>query len=70
MITVKATPTTTTTSKPTTTQPGPTTTTQGSTTTADHTCPGGSLADCINLCPPNPPNVYQDCVNECINLCS
>jgi len=55
----------TTTTTKTTTKPPPTTTTAG-----DHSCPGGSLADCINLCPNDPSDMYQNCVNECISLCS
>jgi len=68
----KTTTTTTTTQKTTTTK---TTTTKKpdvttTTTSGDHSCPGGSLADCINLCPNDPSDMYQDCVNECITLCS
>merc|ERR1711874_614908 len=64
----KTTTTTTTTQKTTTTK---TTTTKKpdvttTTTSGDHSCPGGSLADCINLCPNDPSDMYQDCVNECI----
>jgi len=65
-----ATPTTTT-QKPTNPPTDPTTkTTAKTTTTADHKCPGGSLADCIKLCPNQPADMYQDCVNECISLCN
>jgi len=61
--------------KPTTTTPPPATTTprpqpDTTTTPADHSCPGGSLANCIKLCPPDPADIYQACVNECITLCS
>ena len=29
------------------------------TTTGDHSCPGGSLGDCIKLCPADPAELYQ-----------
>ena len=32
-------------------------------------CPGGSLAACIALCPSNPPDVYQACVEDCGRRC-
>merc|ERR1719378_1429454 len=61
--TTTAAPTTTKTS--TTARPGPTTTTQG-----DHSCPGGNLSGCLALCPDDPPDMFQDCVQECMSLCN
>jgi len=45
--------------------PGPTNPTQD-----PNTCPGGSLGDCIAMCPPNPPEIFQGCVMECTDKCS
>ena len=63
-------PPTTTTAAPTAPPTDPPTEPASTTDGGDHSCPGGSLADCINLCPDDPADLYQDCVNECISLCS
>jgi len=56
------------------TNPGPTTSHGPGPTnppTQDpNTCPGGSLGDCIAMCPPNPPEIFQGCVMECTDKCS
>jgi len=52
-------------SMPTTTRK-PATTTQGS----GGNCPGGSLDTCISLCPTQPSDLFQDCVNQCMEDCS
>jgi len=65
-----AAPPTTTTEAPTKPTDPPTTQGPATTTTADHSCPGGSLANCIKLCPSEPADIYQNCVNECIKLCN
>merc|ERR1712080_34828 len=49
---------------PTTSKPGPTTTKD------PNVCPGGSLAECIAMCPMDPPDVFQGCVQECQKLCT
>merc|ERR1712080_748146 len=49
---------------PTTSKPGPTTTKD------PNACPGGSLAECITMCPMDPPDVFQGCVQECQKLCT
>jgi len=59
--TTKAPPTTSRTTQPS----GPTTTSQ-----ADHSCPGGNLSGCLALCPDDPPDMFQDCVQECMALCN
>ena len=46
--------------------PGPTTTTHG----GGSTCPGGSLDVCISLCPNEPAEIYQKCVQQCIADCT
>eukprot|EP00091_Calanus_sinicus_P009334 TRINITY_DN2187_c0_g1_i6.p1 TRINITY_DN2187_c0_g1~~TRINITY_DN2187_c0_g1_i6.p1 ORF type:complete len:539 (+),score=164.76 TRINITY_DN2187_c0_g1_i6:266-1882(+) len=46
--------------------PGPTTTTNG----GGNTCPGGSLDVCISLCPEEPAEIYQKCVQQCIADCT
>jgi len=55
------------------TPPGPTTTTEKptpSTTTGDNSdCPGGSLDSCISMCPENPAEIFQACVNQCMAQC-
>ena len=55
------------------TPPGPTTTTEKptpSTTTGDNSdCPGGSLDSCISMCPENPAEIFQACVNQCMSQC-
>jgi len=33
------------------------------------TCPGGSLSNCIALCPTAPPIAYKDCVANCVKDC-
>jgi len=33
-------------------------------------CPGGSLGECIKLCPSTPPKAFQACVNVCTQRCS
>jgi len=64
-----------------TNQPAPPTTTSTTTThgpnpgtTTTHggggTCPGGSLDVCISLCPNEPAEIYQKCVQQCIADCS
>jgi len=65
-------PPTTTTSGPnptttTTSGPNPTTTT---TNGGGNTCPGGSLDVCISLCPEDPADMYQKCVQQCIADCT
>ena len=32
-------------------------------------CPGGSLADCMHLCPATPPDAYKACVASCAKRC-
>jgi len=32
-------------------------------------CPGGSLAECIHMCPMTPVDLFQNCVLECERLC-
>jgi len=54
----------TTTRKPTTPGPAPTTT-----TTINSNCPGGSLEVCISLCPEDPSDLFQNCVNQCMEDC-
>merc|ERR1711983_111697 len=54
---------TTTTEKPT---PAPTTTDGGS----GGQCPGGHLDVCISLCPTQPADLFQNCVNQCMEDCS
>merc|ERR1711909_123136 len=51
-----------------TTQTTPTTTTHKS--TANPNCPGGDLAGCMALCPEDDPVMFQNCVKECIAVCS
>jgi hypothetical protein len=33
-------------------------------------CPGGSVVDCIGLCPSDPPAIYKACVQNCANKCA
>jgi len=33
-------------------------------------CPGGSLEVCLSLCPTDPPEFYQKCVEQCVAGCS
>jgi len=54
-----------------------TTTTDQKTTTMSSTtsegpdgCPGGSLGDCIAMCPMQPVEIFQGCVAECQEACS
>jgi len=44
----------------------PTTTTNG----GGGSCPGGSLDVCISLCPQEPAEIYQKCVQQCIADCT
>ena len=44
----------------------PTTTTNG----GGGSCPGGSLDVCISLCPQEPAEIYQKCVQQCIANCA
>jgi len=44
----------------------PTTTTNG----GGGSCPGGSLDVCISLCPQEPAEIYQKCVQQCIADCA
>jgi len=56
-------------SSPTTTKrptPAPTTTDGGS----GGQCPGGHLDVCISLCPTQPADLFQNCVNQCMEDCS
>lgn len=53
----------------TTTESNQPTTTDGPHTTADPDCPGGNLDHCISLCPAEPPQIHDGCVQECNNLC-
>merc|ERR1719419_1740288 len=43
-------------------------------TTTSHggggSCPGGSLDVCISLCPNEPAEIYQKCVQQCIADCT
>merc|ERR1739838_235057 len=61
---------------PTTTTSGPNptqTTSHGSNPTTNgggSTCPGGSLDVCISLCPNEPAEIYQKCVQQCIADCT
>ena len=32
-------------------------------------CPGGSLDVCISLCPEDPSDLFQNCVNQCMADC-
>ena len=32
-------------------------------------CPGGSLQECMNLCPKNPMEAYKACVKACFDVC-
>jgi hypothetical protein len=32
-------------------------------------CPGGSLQECMNLCPKNPMETYKACVKACLDVC-
>merc|ERR1711936_829688 len=52
--------------------PAPTTTTstKPDTTTGNNSdCPGGSLDACISMCPDNPADIFQACVNQCMAEC-
>jgi len=66
---------------PTTNKPNPPTTTKTTTTNGPNppttttnggggTCPGGSLDVCISLCPEQPVEIYQKCVQQCIADCT
>merc|ERR1712029_402526 len=33
-------------------------------------CPGGHLDVCISLCPTQPADLFQNCVNQCMEDCS
>ena len=55
----------TTTSGPDNTTPG------GDTTTSQHgNCPGGSLSACIAICPAEPADIFQGCVQQCMADCN
>merc|ERR1711874_754399 len=47
-----------------------TTTTTEAKPTANPNCPGGDLAGCMALCPDDDPVMFQNCVKECIAMCS
>jgi len=58
-----------------TTTPGPDpTTTQGgddpTTTSGNSNCPGGNLDTCISLCPSQPSDLFQNCVQQCMQDCA
>jgi len=51
----------------------PTTTTEQPVTTSTGglgDCPGGSLDTCISLCPQQPVDIFNGCVQECVATCS
>jgi len=40
------------------------------TTQGNNNCPGGSLQVCISMCPSDPAELFQDCVNQCTIDCA
>ena len=62
------------TTSPYTTRTTPSWSTQSSTTqkttTENSDCPGGSLDVCISLCPVEPVEFYQKCVDQCLAACN
>merc|ERR1719221_884256 len=32
-------------------------------------CPGGSLSQCMGLCPSSPASAYKTCVSDCVSRC-
>ena len=40
------------------------------TTENQNSCPGGSLDVCISLCPNQPADLFQQCVQHCMADCS
>jgi hypothetical protein len=54
---------------PTTVAPTPAPTTV-SPTPIPATCPGGSLAQCIGLCPSTPSAAYKECISTCVARCT
>jgi len=44
-------------------------TTQAPQTTVNPDCPGGNYDHCVTMCPTDPPQIHDGCVQECTNLC-
>merc|ERR1712080_699903 len=51
------------------TYPGGTPPTQPPHTTGSPVCPGGSLANCMAMCPNQPVDVHEGCAQECQKDC-